>query len=226
MTDTLAIFDLDGTLIDTAPDLIDSTNHVLLAHGFGAVPADVVRPFIGLGARRMLEAALAALGERSPESEVAALYAAYLAHYETRLARHSRPFPELLAALDDLEAAGVRLAVCTNKREALARKLLDALDLSARFVALTGGDTFAVAKPAPEHLWGTIELAGGRRERTVYVGDSRVDRETAANAAIPFVGLTYGYSDRPMEDLDPDRLVGPGEDVAAAILSLVPATAG
>jgi phosphoglycolate phosphatase len=225
MTTRLAVFDLDGTLVDTAPDLIDSTNHVLTARGYAPVPADVVRPFIGLGARRMLEGALEELGDALPEDELQAVYGEYLAHYATRLSRHSRPFPELLAALDTLEAAGVSSAVCTNKREGLARQLLDELGLSARFVTVTGGDTFDLCKPAPEHLWWTIERAGGTRERTVFVGDSRVDRETAANAAIPFVGLTYGYSDKPMTELSPDILCRPGDDVGAAILSLAGAPA-
>lgn len=216
----LAVFDLDGTLVDTAPDLIDSTNHVLAARGYTPVPDEVVRPFIGLGARRMLEEALAATGASPTGSEIAALHGDYLAHYATRLARHSRPFPELLAALDTLEAEGVQSAVCTNKGEGLARQLLDELGLSRRLVAVTGGDTFTVCKPAPEHLWWTIERAGGTPEGTVYVGDSRVDRETATNARIPFVGLSYGYSDRPMTELSPERLLHPGEDVGAAILEL------
>ncbi|MEM8662912.1 MAG: HAD hydrolase-like protein [Pseudomonadota bacterium] len=221
--DRLAVFDLDGTLIDTAPDLIDTANIVLKAHGFDPVPNSVLRDFIGVGARKMIASGLKANGAGVDQVEMDRAHADFIAHYETRMARHSRPFPEIIACLDALDAAGVPMAVCTNKQERLARQLLSELGLMDRFVALTGGNTFSVAKPHPDHLWNTIDLAKGQRAGTVFIGDSRIDFETARAAKIPFVGLDYGYTDVPMAELGPDRLCSPGEDIAAAILSLFPA---
>lgn len=224
-TDRLAVFDLDGTLVDTAPDLADTTNVVLAKEGFPPIEHEILRDFIGLGARTMIVKALEAHGASRSEAEIDAMRDDFVAHYATRIARHSRAFPEMLAALDTLAAEGVAVAVCTNKREGLARQLLDELGLTDRFAALCGGDTFVTAKPDPEPLFGTIARAGGDPSRTVYVGDSRIDFETARAARIPMVGVTYGYSDVPIVELGPERLCGPGEDVAAAILSLMPAAA-
>lgn len=216
----LAVFDLDGTLIDTGPDLADSCNHVLRANNLPGVEFEQVSRFIGFGARRMLRGALDANAVSVSDADMERMFEQYFAHYASRIARYSRPFPEMSACLDTLEAAGVPVAVCTNKREDLARLLLGELGLTPRLCAIVGGDTFGVAKPDPLPLLKTIELAGGARERTVFVGDSRVDRETAERAELPFVGVTYGYSDVPMADLKPHRLCHPGDDVGAAILEL------
>ena len=218
---SLAVFDLDGTLVDTAPDLVDATNIVLKEHGVPPVAAEVLRPHIGLGARRMIEVSLREAGRTMSEAELSAVHREFFDHYATRFTRYSRPFPEMLAALDALEAAGVTLAVCTNKRERSARAVLGELHLAERFAAIAGQDTFAAMKPDPRHLTETIRLAGGALDRAVFVGDSTVDYDTAAAAGIPFVGVTFGYSVLPMEQLRPDRLVGPGGDVAAAVISLL-----
>nr|WP_255720281.1 phosphoglycolate phosphatase [Acuticoccus kalidii] len=216
----MAVFDLDGTLVDTAPDLVDTCNVVLAARGIATVDPARLRYEIGMGARAMIEGALRINGVTLGADELDRAHEEFLTHYASRIDKLSRPFPELLAALDRLTVENVALAVCTNKAEGLARQLLDALGLSPRFVVVTGGDTFAVKKPDPAHLLQTIALAGGDKDRCVYVGDSRIDRETAAAAGIPMVGLTYGYSDVPMTELAPERLLAPGEDVGAAILSL------
>lgn len=222
VTTPLAVFDLDGTLIETGPDLADSTNQVLAARGYPTVPDAVLSPFIGVGARSMIAGALKATEQAADDATVEALLTDYLEHYESRIAKFSRPFPEMSAALDDLSAAGVAAAICTNKMERLAKKLMVELSLAERFVFIAGYDTFAYAKPDPRHLTDTIAAAGGSVSRTVYVGDSRVDRETASAAQIPFVGLDYGYTDTPMNTLDPERLLSRGDDVAAAILALMP----
>lgn len=223
--DRLAVFDLDGTLVDTAPDLIDTTNVVLARHDVPPVTREALLPHMSLGARAMIAASLEAAGRTLPEDVIESLYRDYLEHYATRIAKLSRPFPELLAALDRLEAEGVGLAVCTNKREANAKALLSALGLAPRFAFIAGVDTFPVSKPDPGHLLLTIERAGGRPERTIYVGDSNVDVMTARAAKVPIVGLTYGYSDVPMDQLAPDRLMRRGDDVGAAILDLMAAQA-
>ena len=222
MTDRLAVFDLDGTLVDTAPDLSDTTNVVLAAHNMKTVPEEVLRDFIGMGSRAMIRSALRHVGVPEVSIDIDTIDRDYIEHYSSRIARYSRPFPEIVAALELLKAEGVALAVCTNKRESLARQLLAELGMLSDFAALSGGDTFGVSKPDPEHLLKTIALAGGTAARTVYVGDSRIDYETARAATVPIVGLSYGYSDVPIRDLGPDRLCEPGDDIAAAILSLMP----
>ncbi len=218
----LAVFDLDGTLVDTAPDLVDTTNVVLEQRGLAPVPGEIIRDHIGVGARVMVASAMAEHGIVVDDATMDEIHAAYLEHYVTRLTRLSRAFPEILAALPKLTAAGVTLAVCTNKREDMARQLLTELGMLDQFVVLTGGDTFPHSKPDPRHLLETIALAGGDPANTVFVGDSRIDFETARAAKIPMVGLSYGYSDVPLADLGPDVLCQPGEDVADAILSLFP----
>ncbi|WP_420394742.1 HAD hydrolase-like protein [Acuticoccus sp.] len=217
----LAIFDLDGTLVDTAPDLVDTCNVVLSRRGVPTIQPERLRVHIGMGAKAMIAASLQESGVTLGDDELEAVHREYLTHYGERIARDSRPFPELLAALDTIAAADVAAAVCTNKREALATQLLAELGLLDRFVFVAGFDTFAVSKPDPGHLLATISAAGGVPDHAVYVGDSRIDRETAQAARVPFVGLTYGYSDVPMTELAPDRLLGRGEDVGAAILSLL-----
>lgn len=220
MPDRLAVFDLDGTLVDTAPDLADSVNVVLSAQGIDPVPPPVLQDFIGMGAKAMISQALAHNGTDPDALDMQAVLDAFLTHYSSRLTKLSRPFPEIVDALDSLDTAAVPMAVCTNKRERLARQLLDELGLLGRFVALSGGDTFGVSKPDPEHLLRTIALAGGTPQGAVFVGDSRIDFETARAAKVPLVGLSYGYSDVPMEALGPDKLCRPGDDIAKAILAL------
>ena len=111
-------------------------------------------------------------------------------------------------ALDSLAARGARFAVCTNKQEGLSRKLLDALDITSRFAALAGRDTFPVCKPHPDHLFGAIRLAGGDAKHAVMIGDSDVDIATAKAANIPIVAVNFGYTDVPVADLAPDAIIG------------------
>ena len=156
------VFDLDGTLIDTAPDLIDTLNFTLAQHGLPTVPYNDARPLIGGGARGMIERALILEGRNAATADVDALYTPFVAHYAEHIADRSRPFPELEPVLDRLGQAGHRLAVCTNKLEWLSRRLLDALQLSDRFAAICGQDTFGIQKPDPQVFRATVD-AGRRR---------------------------------------------------------------
>jgi phosphoglycolate phosphatase len=198
------VFDLDGTLIDTAPDLIGAANHVLAGLALSPRPAEALKPWISFGARRMIVEALAQCDADRSEAEVDHLLASFLTHYEGNIAQLSRPFPNVIEEIADLTSAGARVAICTNKREALAVKLIDALDLSGLFTAIIGRDTLPVCKPDPGHLTGTIVRAGGMIERAVMVGDSGVDIATARAAGVPVVGVTFGYSDAPISTLNPD----------------------
>ncbi|MGD9669725.1 MAG: phosphoglycolate phosphatase [Hyphomicrobiaceae bacterium] len=198
------VFDLDGTLIDTAPDLIGATNHVLAGLSLPPRPANAVEPWISFGARRMIEEALKQSGVRQSQTEVDKLLGVFLDHYEANIASGSRPYPHVLDEISRLTSAGAKVAICTNKREALAFKLLDALRLTELFAAIIGRDTLPVSKPDPGHLIGTIERAGGRMERAIMVGDSGVDIATARAAGVPVVGVSFGYSDVPIRELNPD----------------------
>ncbi len=216
------VFDLDGTLVDTAPDLVGAMTHVLAL--LSEPPADPVlaRPWISFGARRMIVEVTRARGLALGEADIDRLLAEFLVHYEANIARTSRPFAGAEALLDALDTAGCRLAICTNKRESLSIRLLTELALHHRFHALVGRDTLPVHKPDPRHLTEAVLRAGGRPERAVMIGDSRTDIDTARAAGIPVIGMTFGYTDIPIRELGPDRTADHYDEVLAHIAALLP----
>jgi phosphoglycolate phosphatase len=214
------VFDLDGTLIDTAPDLIDALNFTLTQHGLPAVPIAAARRLIGGGARGMIERALAAAGRNCSPAEVDRLYSAFVAHYGAHVADRSRPFAHVEDALDLLAATGHRLAVCTNKLELLSKRLLEALHLAQRFAAICGQDTFGVQKPDPQMFRATVRRAGGEPSRAIMVGDSIIDIRTARAANAPIIAVDYGYTDVPIATLRPDRVIGSFAELSGAINDL------
>jgi phosphoglycolate phosphatase len=216
------VFDLDGTLIDTAPDLIDTLNFTLSQHGLPTVPYEEARPLIGGGARGMIEKALLLEGRSAATADVDALYAPFVAHYAEHIADRSRPFPGLEPALDEMARSGHRLAVCTNKLEWLSRRLLDAMQLSGRFAAICGQDTFAVQKPDPRIFRSTVLQAGGEPHRAIMVGDSITDIRTARAANVPVVAVDFGYTDVPVATLGPDRVISSFVELGAAVAALAP----
>jgi len=211
------VFDLDGTLIDTAPDLVDTLNVTLQREGLPAVPFDDARPMIGGGARGMIERALAAEGRTVVQADLDRMFAGFIEYYAAHIADRSRPFPRLEQTLDDLAAAGHRLAVCTNKLEWLSVKLLRTLGLAERFVAICGQDTFRVQKPNPEILLGTIRKAGGETRQAVMVGDSGTDIRTARAGNVPVIAVDFGYAEAPIATLSPDRIISSYADLPSAI---------
>jgi phosphoglycolate phosphatase len=213
------VFDLDGTLIDTAPDLIDTLNLVLTGEGLPAVPFETARPMIGGGTKRLLERALAAEGQ--PKAEADRLYADFIELYAAHIADRSRPYPQLVETLDRLAALGHRLAVCTNKLEWLAKRLLDQLGLTAHFATICGPDTFGMAKPDPEMLLRTIASVGGQPGRAVMVGDSSTDVRTAQAAGVPVIVVSFGYADVALDALQADRIIGSFADLPDAITALL-----
>ena len=221
MRDLTIVFDLDGTLVDTAPDLVAATNHVLEHVGLPPVDGESLRPHIGYGAKRMIESSTAAANLSAAEHE--ALLERFLDYYGAHIAVGSRPFEGTVEALEAFKAAGATLAVCTNKREAMSRQLLDALDLSRYFAALAGRDTLAESKPHPGHLLGTISMAGGDAARAVMVGDSNVDIATAKAAKVPVVAVSFGYSDAPVASFKPDAIIDHYSELGAAIAALTSA---
>jgi len=214
------VFDLDGTLVDTAPDLIDTLNVILTREALPPVPFEIGRNLIGGGAKVTIERALAAEGRSCPPAEIDRLYAAFIAHYADHLADRSRPFPHLEHALDELADAGHRLAVCTNKLEWLSVRLLDTLKLAPRFAAICGQDTFGIQKPNPEVLRRTVLRAGGKPAAAIMVGDSKTDVHTARAAQVPVVAVDFGYSDVPIASLKPDRIISSYADLPGAVAAL------
>jgi phosphoglycolate phosphatase len=214
------VFDLDGTLVDTAPDLIDTLNFTLNRHGLPTVPYDAARRLIGGGAKTLIERALIVEGRNATAADVDALYASFVAHYGEHVADRSRPFPAVEQALDHLAATGHRLAVCTNKLEWLSKRLLDALQLSNRFAAICGQDTFGAQKPDPRVFRATVRRAGGEPVRAIMVGDSITDIRTAKAAKVPVVAVDFGYTDVPVAKLDPDRVISSFTALPAAIEAL------
>ncbi len=214
------VFDLDGTLIDTAPDLIWTLNLILAREGLPDVTFETARRMIGGGARGMIEKALLAEGRAGSKADLDRMFGAFIEHYAVHIADRSRPFPELEATLHRLAGEGHRLAVCTNKLEWLSVRLLDTLALTQHFATICGQDTFGVQKPDPEMLRRTIRRAGGEPADAIMVGDSGTDVRTARAANIPIIAVDFGYSEVPIETLQPDRLIGSFADLPAAIQEL------
>jgi phosphoglycolate phosphatase len=207
------VFDLDGTLVDTAPDLVGALNVVLALEDVKPMSTDELRHLVGHGARALIQRGLHARGRAVSKARFEELVGAFLGHYELHIADESGLYADVEAVLDTLARDGHVLAVCTNKPEKLSLLLLEKMGLLSRFAAVCGADTFPVRKPDPAHLTGTIERAGGDPKRTVMIGDSRTDRETAANAGIPCILLDYGYSDVPAAELKPEALISHFRDV-------------
>jgi phosphoglycolate phosphatase len=217
------LFDLDGTLVDTAPDLIDTLNLVLGREGLPAIDYDDARTLIGSGARRMIERGLAVAGHAVSAAELDRMYRDFIAHYADHIADRSRPFPGLDTALDELARLGCRFAVCTNKLEWLSVRLLDRLKLAGRFAAICGQDTFGVQKPNPEAVLGALRRVGGSRNCAVMVGDSGTDIAAARAARIPAIAVDFGYSEVPVERLEPDEIISHFNSLSGAVGRLLAA---
>jgi phosphoglycolate phosphatase len=215
------VFDLDGTLVDTAPDLINALNFVLHREGMPAVPMKSARNLIGGGARKLIERGLELDGRQVGLADITRMTDDFIGHYAAHIADQSRPFEGLEGALDDLSACGYRFAVCTNKLEWLSKLLLDQLGLSSRFSAICGADTFGVSKPDPAILRQTVARAGGQLASAIMVGDAGPDVGVARRAGVPIIGVEFGYTEVPIADLQPDRLIGHMRELPAAVESLL-----
>jgi len=218
----IVVFDLDGTLVDTAPDLINALNFILVREGMPAVPMAVARNMIGQGARRLLERGLELDGRTIALDDINRLTVDFIDYYAAHIADESRPFEGLEATLDVLSERGYRFAVCTNKLEWLSKLLLDRLGLSPRFAAICGADTFGVAKPDPAILRETVAKAGGELSAALMVGDAGPDVGVARRAGVPVIGVEFGYTEVPIAELQPDLLVGHMRDLPDAVRRLLP----
>ncbi|WP_457797847.1 HAD family hydrolase [Methylocystis sp. S23] len=221
----ILVFDLDGTLADTARDLIATLNVLLAREGLPLVAPSAARSLVGAGARALIERGFAVDGAPLAPARVDPLVRDFLAHYEVHIADESALFPGALAALDRFASAGFKLAVCTNKPEPLARLLLEKLEAADRFAAICGRGTFPMHKPDPRTLELTIEAAGGDPRRAVMVGDSKTDVDTAKNAGAPVVAVDFGYTDIPVAELAPDRVISHFDELWAAAEAILPPSA-
>ena len=217
------VFDLDGTLIDTAPDLVDTLNVVFAREGLPPVAYETARNLIGGGARAMIARGLEAEGRVLAPAMLDQMFADFIAHYSAHIADRSRPFPGLIDALDALANRGCRFAVCTNKLERLSVLLLEQLKLAGRFDVICGQDTFGMQKPDPEVLRRTVAAAGGRLQHAIMIGDSATDIRTARAAGIPVIAVDFGYSERPVSEFGPDRVISHFAELPAAVAAFISA---
>jgi phosphoglycolate phosphatase len=214
-------FDLDGTLAETAGDLIGTLNSLLVDEGLAPLPVERARDLVGAGARALIQRGFDASSHPLTKAHLDTLFATFLDRYAERIADESTLFPGVTDALDLLKDAGHILAVCTNKPEYHSRLLLDALDVTDRFAAICGRDTFPFCKPDPRHLTATIETAGGDPSKAILVGDSRTDHDTARAAGTPFIAVPFGYTDIPVAQLNPDVLIDHFKHLPTAIDALI-----
>jgi phosphoglycolate phosphatase len=217
----LVVFDLDGTLVDTAPDLIAALNVALCKEGIPELPLASARNLIGGGARKLIERGLEVADRTCTVAEIDLMMKDFIAYYADHIADLSLPFEGLDDALDELAAKGAAFAVCTNKLEWLSKLLMDRLNLTHRFAAICGADTFGVAKPDPTFLRQTVARAGGDIASTIMVGDAGTDIGVARRANVPVIGVTFGYTETPIEALKPDRVISHMSDLPGAVHELL-----
>ncbi len=220
-TPPIAVFDLDGTLADTAGDLVGTLNVILDREGLSPLPVEKARDMIGAGARALIERGFEAAGKDIVPAYLDELFGQFMVHYGQNIRIRTELFPGAMAALDRLEEAGFLLAICTNKVEEHSVKLMHELGIGHRFAANCGRDTFAYFKPDPRHLTLTIERAGGHPSRAVMIGDSRTDIVTAKNARIPVIAVPFGYTEVPVQELGPDMVIDHFDELFAAVENLL-----
>ena len=221
MTGATIVYDLDGTLADTAGDLMGALNFVMEREGLAPLPVDKARSLLGAGGRALIQRGFAASGRELSPEKLEMLFGDFLAHYNRHIAIHTELYPGVLAALDAFEAAGWRQAICTNKMEASAKMLMEELGVAKRFAFICGQDTFEVGKPDPKPLIGTIEASGGEISRAILIGDSATDIKTARAVGIPVVCVDFGYTDAPIETFGPDRVISHFDELEAACTALL-----
>lgn len=225
LADATIVFDLDGTLVDSAPDLLTALNATLDLEGLRRVKLEAVRGLIGQGARVMIDRAAAASGASFSGERLDQLTNAFVEFYRANIAVQSRPYPGVGPALDALAGLGAKLAVCTNKRSELSLRLLDALDLSRRFSAIVGADAVTQRKPHPDHYRAAVSRAGGGLRRSLMVGDTATDVATARGAGAPVIVVRFGYSDIGAEGLGADAIIDHFRDLTQVSRRLMAARA-
>jgi phosphoglycolate phosphatase len=214
------IFDLDGTLVDTAPDLLNATNAVMAAQDLPLIPPQTLRHMVGFGARSLIEQAMEAVGQAVTPQELSPLVDIFLAHYRAHIADHSVLFAGVRETLAALEAAGARLAVLTNTPQDLADLLLPAIDLRAPFAEVYGAGRMSYVKPDARIFHDVVRDIGGSDGGAVMIGDSITDLKTARAACVPCILFSYGYTPIPAKDLGADIVLDDFTALPAALAKL------
>ncbi|MFM9863422.1 MAG: phosphoglycolate phosphatase [Micropepsaceae bacterium] len=218
------VFDLDGTLVDTAPDLTAALNAVMRREGRREVPLPEVRNMVGRGARVLIERAMTATGAPASDEAIIDLMQHFLAHYDANIAVGSRPFASVEAVAKRLSERGHKLGICTNKPEALSLKLMSELGLRELFPVIFGADSRPYRKPDARHLLDTIVALGGSPSNAVLIGDSETDVKTARAANVPVVVVSFGYTEIPPRDLGADAVIDHFDALEQALKDLRPLT--
>ncbi|MDO8607443.1 MAG: phosphoglycolate phosphatase [Phaeospirillum sp.] len=215
------VFDLDGTLIDSAPDVAAALNRLLAEEGRRRLSLPEVQQLVGEGAGALIERAWTATGAPADRQAVAALIERYLVFYRAHPADHTIIYDGVPEELARLAGLGVKMGICTNKPHAMTLIVLDALGLSGRFDAVLGGD-YPRRKPDGQHIRETLRLMGADGLPALYVGDSRTDVLAARDAGLPVICVTYGYARMPVEQLGADRLIDRFGDLGCALAEMLP----
>jgi phosphoglycolate phosphatase len=214
------VFDLDGTLADTAPDLIDAATSALLDQGFPRPEPEAIRKHVGYGSRAMIRAALASTGARADHKTIEGMKTRLIDYYENNIAVKTALFPGARQALHRIRGDGAKLLVCTSKRERLARKLLAALEVDDLFDALAGGDSFTFCKPDPRHITEFVRLSGRDLRNTLMIGDSEADIDAAKGAGVPVIAVAFGYAAVSANQLGADAILDHFEHLPSLIAKL------
>lgn len=207
LADATIVFDLDGTLVDTAPDLARALNQTMDLEGLPRVKLETVRALVGQGARALIERAAALRGVSFTSERLDALMQEFIGFYREDIARESKLYPGAIETMDALAALGAKFAVCTNKRTDLSAQLLDALGVGERFSAVVGADAVTQRKPHPEHYEAAVARAGGTVRRSVMIGDTVSDVGAARAAGAPVIAVRFGYCDGACETLGADAII-------------------
>ncbi|QNE07147.1 HAD-IA family hydrolase [Croceicoccus marinus] len=223
LADVLVVFDLDGTLVDTAPDLLATLNRILERQNLPPVAMQDARPLMGVGARALLQLGFR-LGARDwDDGQLASLVSEFIVDYRAHIADHSFLFDDALMAMDALQSAGAGLAICTNKPTHLATALLEEMDIAHRFAAITGAERDRASKPDPEHLRATMIAAGRADARAVMVGDSRNDVDAARGLGIPSIAVSFGYANCAVHELGATHVIDGFAELPACIRAVMAA---
>ena len=206
MTQNLTIlFDLDGTIVNTAPDLMAAHNHVMRKFGFEEKKMEDIKSLAGKGAWVMMQRSFK--NEIKDENIKKAMTKEFIDFYAQNIDKHSKPLKGLIKFLDWAKSKNISMAVCTNKQERLAIDLLKKLDIYKYFEYVAGSDTFSFNKPDPRHLTDVVEIIGGDLKKAIMVGDSEVDSNSAYNANLPFVLVKDGYTEKSEKEIKHDELI-------------------
>ena len=214
------VFDLDGTLIDSVPDVGAALNRMLAGAGYARIADEHVRDYVGWGARVMIEKALATAGVAADEAEISQRLQEYLAFYRAEPAARTIVYPGVIDTLTELAAGEMPMGICTNKPHAMSELVLDALNMSRFFTAVLGGDAAAHRKPDGRHVHDTLHLMKAAASSAVMVGDSETDMAAARDAGVPAIAVTYGYAHGDPKGLDADVSIDRFADLPGALAEL------